>query len=136
MVARQGRDRAFLTSELIFPLEHWHNHASMVVELPGGDLLACWFHGSGERTADDVVVRGARLKKGSARWSDPFVMADTPGYPGHERHDVSRPDEAALAPVADDPRERVAHGADEVQDRLGLCRRRRAAVGRSAKCCT
>ena len=78
---RQGRDRAFLTSELIFPLEHWHNHASMVVELPGGDLLACWFHGSGERTADDVLVRGARLKKGSARWSDPFVMADTPGYP-------------------------------------------------------
>ena len=78
---RQGRDRAFITSELIFPLEHWHNHASMVVELPGGDLLACWFHGSGERTADDVLVRGARLKKGNARWSDPFVMADTPGYP-------------------------------------------------------
>ena len=23
-------------SELIFPLEHWHNHASMVVELPAG----------------------------------------------------------------------------------------------------
>ncbi len=81
MVGARVGDRAFLTSELIFPLEHWHNHASMVVELPGGDLLACWFHGSGERTADDVLVRGARLKKGSARWSDPFVMADTPGYP-------------------------------------------------------
>jgi predicted neuraminidase len=77
----QVHDRAFLTSELIFPLEHWHNHASMVVELPGGDLLACWFHGSGERTADDVLIRGARLKKGSSRWSEPFVMADTPGYP-------------------------------------------------------
>lgn len=50
----QSPDRAFLTSELIFPLEHWHNHASTIVELPGGDLLACWFHGSGERTADDV----------------------------------------------------------------------------------
>ena len=77
----QAADRPFLTSELIFPLEHWHNHASMVVELPGGDLLVCWFHGSGERTADDVVVRGARLRKGSKAWSQPFLLADTPGYP-------------------------------------------------------
>jgi predicted neuraminidase len=77
----QAADRPFLTSELIFPLEHWHNHASMVVELPGGDLLVCWFHGSGERTADDVVVRGARLRKGGKAWSQPFLLADTPGYP-------------------------------------------------------
>ena len=79
--AAQSTDRPFLTSELIFPLEHWHNHASMVVELPGGDLLVCWFHGSGERTADDVVIRGARLRKGSKSWSAPFLMADTAGYP-------------------------------------------------------
>jgi predicted neuraminidase len=78
---QRGTERPFLTSELIFPLEHWHNHASMVVELPSGDLLVCWFHGSGERTADDVVVLGARLKRGTRRWSAPFVMADTPGYP-------------------------------------------------------
>jgi len=78
---QRGTERPFLTSELIFPLEHWHNHASMVVELPSGDLLVCWFHGSGERTADDVVVLGARLKRGTGRWSAPFVMADTPGYP-------------------------------------------------------
>jgi predicted neuraminidase len=77
----QAPDRPFLTSELIFPLEHWHNHASMIVELPGGDLIVCWFHGSGERTADDVVVRGARLRKGSTSWSAPFLLADTPGYP-------------------------------------------------------
>lgn len=75
------RERPFLTSELVFPLEHWHNHGSTVVELPGGDLLVCWFHGSGERTADDVVVRGARLPRGATRWSAPFLMADTPGYP-------------------------------------------------------
>jgi predicted neuraminidase len=79
--APQPSDRPFLTSELIFPLEHWHNHASMVVELPGGDLFACWFHGSGERQADDVVVQGARLRKGSKAWSAPFLLADTPGYP-------------------------------------------------------
>ena len=78
--ASQG-DRPFLESELIFPLEHWHNHASMVVELPDGDLFVCWFHGSGERTADDVVIRGARLRKGAKPWSAPFLLADTPGYP-------------------------------------------------------
>lgn len=66
---------------LLFPLEHWHNHASMIVELPDGDLLVCWFHGSGERTADDVVVRGARLRKGTDAWSAPFQMADTTGFP-------------------------------------------------------
>ena len=77
----QVPDRPFLDTELVFPLEHWHNHASMVVELPGGDLFVCWFHGSGERTADDVVIRGARLRKGSRTWSEPFLLADTPGYP-------------------------------------------------------
>ena len=71
----------FLTGELIFPLEHWHNHGSCLVEAPNGDLIVCWFHGSGERTADDVVVRGARRKKGAATWSEPFLLADTPGYP-------------------------------------------------------
>ena len=75
------RQTAFFESELIFPLEHWHNHASMVVEAPNGDLLVCWFHGSGERTADDVLIRGARRTKGSRTWSAPFLMADTPGYP-------------------------------------------------------
>src|SRR2546423_8789305 len=47
-------------SELIFPLEGWHNHASCIVETPRGDLLVCWFHGSGERKADDVKIEGAR----------------------------------------------------------------------------
>src|SRR6187397_2548717 len=74
-------ERPFITSEVIFPLEHWHNHGSMIVELPSGDLLTCWFHGSGERTADDVQILGARMKKGSARWGVPFTMADTVGYP-------------------------------------------------------
>ncbi|MBI3494154.1 MAG: exo-alpha-sialidase [Acidobacteria bacterium] len=70
-----------MTSELIFPLEHWHNHASMIVEAPNGDLLVCWYHGSGERTEDDVVIRGARFNKKTQKWSEPFLLADTPGYP-------------------------------------------------------
>jgi hypothetical protein len=68
-------------SELIFPLETWHNHASCIVELPKGELLVCWFHGSGERTADDVKIEGARLRKGKHAWSPRFDMADTPGFP-------------------------------------------------------
>ena len=79
--AAAAQDAPFLSSELIFPLEHWHNHGSMIVEAPNGDLLVCWFHGSGERTADDVLIHGARLRKGSKSWSAPFVMADTPAYP-------------------------------------------------------
>lgn len=74
-------DRPFLTSELLFPLEHLHNHGSCIVQCPNGDLLVCWYRGSGERWADDVAVMGARKKKGNRQWSAPFVMADTPGYP-------------------------------------------------------
>jgi predicted neuraminidase len=76
-----GGEGAFLKSELIFPLEHWHNHASCIVETPRGDLLVCWFHGSGERTADDVKIEGARRRRGQQNWSPRFTMADTPGYP-------------------------------------------------------
>ena len=50
-------------SELIFPLESWHNHSSSIVETPKGDLIVCWFHGSGERTADDVLIRAARWSR-------------------------------------------------------------------------
>ena len=71
---------AFYQAELIFPLENWHNHASTIVECPNGDLLVCWFHGSGERTADDVKIEGARLRRGSKTWTR-FTMADTPNYP-------------------------------------------------------
>lgn len=71
--------KPFLTSELIFPLEHWHNHGSCIVEAPNGALIVCWFHGSGERTADDVKIEGARLRKGAKTWSPRFTMADTPG---------------------------------------------------------
>ena len=65
----------------IFPPQDKHVHSSSIVQTPNGDLLACWFHGSGERTADDVLIQGARLKKGDDHWSPVFLMADTPGFP-------------------------------------------------------
>src|SRR5207245_11421485 len=68
-------------AELIYPPEHWHNHASCVVECPNGDLLACWYNGSGERNADDVKVEGARKKKDAKSWGPRFVMADELGFP-------------------------------------------------------
>ena len=59
-------------SELIFPFQTQHVHSSSIVELPNGDFLVCWFQGSGERTANDVAINGARLKKGETKWSEPF----------------------------------------------------------------
>ncbi|MBN2325588.1 MAG: exo-alpha-sialidase [Candidatus Omnitrophica bacterium] len=66
---------------LMFPLQEKHVHSSCIVECPNGDLLACWFHGSGERTASDVLIQGARLRRGAKAWSPVFEMADTPEIP-------------------------------------------------------
>lgn len=72
---------AFFKSQLIFPAQSKHVHSSSIVECPNGDLLAVWFHGSGERTANDVIIQGARLKRGAEAWGEVFVAADTPGLP-------------------------------------------------------
>lgn len=76
-----AQNKPQLSAELIFPLESWHNHGSCIVEASNGDLIACWFHGSGERRSDDVKILGARKLKGASSWSKPFVMADTPEFP-------------------------------------------------------
>lgn len=68
-------------SMIIFPLQEKHAHGSSLVALPNGDFLAAWFYGSGEKSADDVKIMGARLRKGEKKWSAPFVLADTPGLP-------------------------------------------------------
>lgn len=67
--------------EPIFPPQEKHVHSSSMVQCPNGDLMVAWFHGSGERTANDVVIQGARKKKGADTWSAPFLMADTPDLP-------------------------------------------------------
>src|SRR3954451_1661446 len=84
------------SSVAIFPAEPKHNHASCVVERPGGDLLATWYSGTGERNADDVRVLGARLRKGETRWGPSFLMADTPGYPDCNPALFTAPDDGAL----------------------------------------
>ena len=79
--SRGGAAAPEYREELIFPLNPQHNHAPGIVECPNGDLLVSWYRGSGERSADDVAVLGARLTKGASTWSEPFVMADNPGFP-------------------------------------------------------
>src|SRR4051812_15132299 len=64
-----------LKDRLLFPLQPKHVHSSCIVECPNGDLLACWFQGSGERTATDVAIMGARLRHGAQDWSASFLMA-------------------------------------------------------------
>ena len=76
-VAEEPRYR----ESLVFPLHPQHNHAPGIVECPNGDLLVSWYRGSGERSADDVAVFGARQRKGSNDWSDAFLLVDTPGFP-------------------------------------------------------
>jgi predicted neuraminidase len=70
-----------IKKELIFPPQSEHAHGSSLALLPNGDKLACWFQGSGERNSDDVRIMGARQKKGSSSWTDPFLMADTKNIP-------------------------------------------------------
>ncbi len=65
----------------IFPLVSDHVHSPAIVELSNGDLLAAWYEGGGERSADDVAILGARLKSGAEKWTEPFVLADTPEFP-------------------------------------------------------
>lgn len=65
----------------IFPPQGEHTHGSSIIQCPDGSFLACWFQGSGERTANDVRILGSRLKKGASQWSPVFLMADTPDLP-------------------------------------------------------
>ncbi|WP_163380997.1 sialidase family protein [Cyclobacterium sp. SYSU L10401] len=75
------REEVVESESLIFPLQKNHVHGSSIVALPNGGLLAAWFEGSGERTADDVRIMGARMRRRASEWGAPFLLADTPGLP-------------------------------------------------------
>ena len=94
----------------IFPANSKHNHASCVVELSDGSLLAAWYSGSGERTADDVVIEGARLGKGKTTWGPKFLLADTPGYPDCNPALFAAPEGTLWLFLADDPRPPLGRG--------------------------
>lgn len=79
--AAVGAAEPYFQQELLFPLQEKHVHSSSIIECPNGDLLCAWFHGSGERTSPDVVIRGARRRIGATAWTAHEPWADTPGLP-------------------------------------------------------
>ena len=54
------------------------HHASTLVELSDGDLLAAWYGGSYEG-ARDVAILSSRFKRNDNTWKKPSVLVDTPG---------------------------------------------------------
>ncbi len=79
--AASGQESPEYAAEFVFPLHPQHNHAPGIAELPNGDLFVSWYRGSGERSADDVAVYGARRQVGADHWSEAYLLADTPGFP-------------------------------------------------------
>ena len=53
-------------------------HASTLVALPGGRLLAAWFGGTREGHEDVAIWLAGRTEQG---WTEPGVVADEPGLP-------------------------------------------------------
>lgn len=80
-VFSQERKFEIVNRSFIFPLQDLHVHGSSIVELPNGDFLASWFEGTGERTADDVKIMGAKFSSKSKTWGKSYVMADTEYLP-------------------------------------------------------
>lgn len=73
--------RAEDPGKLIFPIgstSFASSHASTIVELKSGDLLAAWFGGSGEGNPD-VAIWSARRSGGV--WSKPVKLASEQGSP-------------------------------------------------------
>jgi predicted neuraminidase len=64
----------------VFGPEHpgRYKHPASITQLTNGDLYIAYYGGSGEY-GDDTAVYGSRLKKGTTQWTDPKVIADTPG---------------------------------------------------------
>jgi len=56
--------------------EFQSGHASTLVKLPGGDILAAWFGGSWEKAPDVAIWMARRTNSG---WQKPYIIADTRG---------------------------------------------------------
>lgn len=54
-----------------------YKHPATVAELQNGDLYIAYYSGTGEYE-QDTRCYGMRLAKGSNKWTDPVIIADTP----------------------------------------------------------
>ena len=55
-----------------------YKHPASITELDNGDLYVVYYGGEGEYEGDTAVY-GSRLARGSAEWTRPKIIADTPG---------------------------------------------------------
>ncbi|RUL84216.1 sialidase family protein [Tautonia sociabilis] len=76
----EGDDAPRLSIEDVFPPDPIQTHAPSIVECRDGGLLASWY-GDREGSEDDSAIFGARRAPGADRWTEPFLLADTPGFP-------------------------------------------------------
>ena len=74
---RLYRDGALGMVESLLPNPWKSCHAPDLLELPGGDLLCCWFAGSWEGNAD-VSIAVSRLPADAAEWEEPVIVSDDP----------------------------------------------------------
>ncbi len=80
IITVRADENPYFRSELIFEPEKVdikQCHGSTLVELPGGDILAAYYGGDYEK-AKNVAVYGARLGRGETKWSEPWILHDTP----------------------------------------------------------
>ncbi|MBN1351588.1 exo-alpha-sialidase [candidate division KSB1 bacterium] len=80
LLTHTGSAQVSIEGEFIFQADagkHGHTHASSIIQCPNGDFLACWYEGKTDRS-EDVRIQAARLKRGEIRWSETFLLADTP----------------------------------------------------------
>jgi len=54
-----------------------YKHPATITQLQNGDLYIAYYGGDGEYQGDTAVY-GMRLEKGSTKWTDPEIIADTP----------------------------------------------------------
>jgi predicted neuraminidase len=54
-----------------------YKHPACITELESGELLIAYHGGSGEYEAD-TAVWGTRLQRGTEKWTQPHLLADTP----------------------------------------------------------
>ena len=70
------RDPRIINDEFVYDQSQFpETHASSIVELKNGDLLATYFGGTKERNPD-VCIWTQIKKKGSDKWSKPVLAAD------------------------------------------------------------
>ncbi len=56
-------------------------HASTIVELPNGDLLAAWFGGTAEGAPDTAIWASRLTAKQDNQWSAPYLLVREPNVP-------------------------------------------------------